>query len=253
MWTVIEGDAWQLLPYYAEASVDHVITDPPFLKTIATGSRSGIASGAEMRRGVKGGFGPRVIPIDFGGIDGREAELAKLLVRAAKRWAIAFCAFEQLGDYKRGADKAWVRPGVWRKLDATPQFSGDRPGVCGEALAIMHRPGKKRWNSGGMPAYWLTNTSRGLDRYGGHPTPKPVKLMMELVAAFTEPGETVLDPFCGSGTTGIACMRIKRNFVGIELNPEYVNLARRRLEAEGKESDVRSADRGQMPLFGDDQ
>ena len=248
-WTVVEGDAWELLAYYGEASVDHVITDPPFLDLVSDGARSARIRDDSFRKPV----GPNVIPIDFRGIDGRDAELAALLVHAARRWAIAFCAFEQLGDYKRGAGKAWVRPGVWRKPDATPQFSGDRPGVCGEALAIMHRAGKKRWNRGGCAAYWLTNTSRGLERYGGHPTPKPVKLMMELVAAFTDPGETVLDPFCGSGTTGVACLRLGRKFVGIDHNPEYVSLSRRRLEAESNQSDVQAADRGQMPLFGSDE
>lgn len=245
-WAVIQGDAWDLLSYYSEASVDHVIMDPPFLDLVSDGARS---SRTVANEPVK----PRVIPISFRGIDGREGELGQLATRAAKRWVIAFCAFEQLGEYRRGVPHAWVRSGVWRKHDPTPQFTGDRPGVCGEALAIMHRPGKKRWNRGGCAAYWLTNTSRGLERYGGHPTPKPVKLMMELVAAFTDPGDTVLDPFCGSGTTGVACLRLGRRFIGIEQNPEYVDLSRRRLEAEANQSDVRSADRGQIPLFGGDE
>jgi len=65
-----------------------------------------------------------------------------------------------------------------------------------------------------------------------HPTEKPVPLMMHLVSAFTADTETVLDPFMGSGTTGIACIRTGRRFVGIEKDPTHYATARKRLENE---------------------
>ena len=63
-----------------------------------------------------------------------------------------------------------------------------------------------------------------------HMTMKPVRLMEHLVKVFTKEGSVVLDPFMGSGSTGVACERTGRRFVGIELNPRYFNEAKARLE-----------------------
>lgn len=64
-----------------------------------------------------------------------------------------------------------------------------------------------------------------------HPNEKPVSLMRQLVMAVTTTGATVLDPFMGSGTTGVACMQTGRNFIGIEIDPGYFAIAKRRIEA----------------------
>lgn len=64
-----------------------------------------------------------------------------------------------------------------------------------------------------------------------HPSPKPVELMRWLVSEASEPGELVLDPFMGSGTTGAAAIGLGRKFVGIEINPEYFDHACDRIRA----------------------
>ena len=64
-----------------------------------------------------------------------------------------------------------------------------------------------------------------------HPTQKPVALMVTLVEHFTKPGDTVLDPYMGSGTTGVACVQTGRNFIGIELDPDYFTIAQARIHA----------------------
>lgn len=61
-----------------------------------------------------------------------------------------------------------------------------------------------------------------------HPTQKPVKLYERLIRFFTNPGDTVLDPMCGSGTTAEACIRTGRNYVCFEMNSEYAEMARKR-------------------------
>lgn len=66
--------------------------------------------------------------------------------------------------------------------------------------------------------------------YGLHPTQKPVALMEYLIKTYTNEGETVLDFVMGSGTTGVACMNLNRNFIGIELDETYFNLAKTRIE-----------------------
>jgi DNA modification methylase len=66
--------------------------------------------------------------------------------------------------------------------------------------------------------------------YEGHPTQKPVALMRWcLDKAKVPPGATVLDPFMGSGTTGVACVQTGRNFIGIEIDEEYFSIAERRI------------------------
>ncbi len=70
----------------------------------------------------------------------------------------------------------------------------------------------------------------------GHPAVFPVELPKQLAEAFTHPGETVLDPFMGSGTTGVACIQSGRAFVGIELHEPYFDTACRRIEAAAEAS-----------------
>lgn len=88
-----------------------------------------------------------------------------------------------------------------------------------------------RWSSGEQSPG--TFQSDGTDRYAAnhHPTVKPAAVMRWLVRLVTREGDTVLDPFTGSGTTGVACIEEGREFVGIERELDYVEISRRRLEA----------------------
>ena len=66
-----------------------------------------------------------------------------------------------------------------------------------------------------------------------HPTQKPLKLMYRIIEKYTKEGDTILDPFMGSGTTGVACVQLNRNFIGYEISPDYFKIAEKRIrEAE---------------------
>ena len=121
-----------------------------------------------------------------------------------------------------------VRFGIWRKPDGAPQFTGDRPGTGWEAVAICHREGKKRWNGGGHHAFWSFPCARG----SGHPTEKPIRLFQSFVEQFSDPGETILDPFMGSGTTLRAAKDLGRKAIGIEIEEKYCEIAVKRLKQE---------------------
>jgi len=71
---------------------------------------------------------------------------------------------------------------------------------------------------------------RGNNEKRVHPTQKPVKVMEKIIIPVTKLAETVLDPFMGSGTTGVACVRTGRKFIGIELDKGYFEIAKRRIE-----------------------
>jgi len=62
-----------------------------------------------------------------------------------------------------------------------------------------------------------------------HPTQKPSELIQKLIEDFSDDGSTILDPFMGSGTTGVACKNLNRNFIGIELDEQYYNIAKERI------------------------
>ena len=212
---------------------DHVITDPPYdAKTHA---------GAASNRG-NGNF---VHLVDFAPLE--SCDFVPRLVEASRRWVIAFCSLEQIGSYRDAAGEAWIRAGIWDRVGGMPQFSGDRPAQGAEGIAIMHRKGKKKWNGGGHRALWTCGIER-TERL--HPTQKPLRLMMALVKQFTDPGDLVLDPFCGSGTTGVACMRLGRRFIGYELDPDRAEVARERLRAACDGTTVAAQRAGQMGLFG---
>lgn len=85
---------------------------------------------------------------------------------------------------------------------------------------------------------------------GEHPCPRPLEFVSWLVTWLTGQGDTVIDPFCGSGTTGVACIRLGRRFIGIEKDPTYAALARERLQAESLGLSLRAARAGQLPMFG---
>ena len=85
-----------------------------------------------------------------------------------------------------------------------------------------------------MRSVWsIPLTKPAEKRFGKHPTQKPEALLERVVLASTRPGDVVLDPFCGSGTTGVAALRHGRRFVGVDMDEGYLEgIARKRLEAE---------------------
>jgi len=72
-------------------------------------------------------------------------------------------------------------------------------------------------------------TTKSEKKYGKHPTQKPIKLIDNLISLLSNEGDIVVDPFIGSGTTGVSCKKLNRNFIGIEADKEYVDIANKRL------------------------
>ena len=72
-------------------------------------------------------------------------------------------------------------------------------------------------------------TSAKEKMYGKHPTQKPIYLLERIILASTKKGDVVLDPFCGSSTTGVACKINQRNYIGIDNNRDFIELSKERL------------------------
>lgn len=214
--TLYLGDCREILPMLS--NVDAVVTDPPYGDAATHNSH---LSKITLRDGT-----PARQALGFAGISCEEmVTMARAWTECAARWVVFTCEWKYA--HALDADGTLVRLGIWRKPDGAPQFTGDRPGTGWEAVAICHRKGKKRWNGGGKHAFW--DWPKGQND-SGHPTGKPIGLLSDFVNDFTEDGETVLDPFMGSGTTGVACMNLGRKFIGIEIEPKYFDIACRRIE-----------------------
>nr|PZN80002.1 MAG: hypothetical protein DIU57_14535 [Pseudomonadota bacterium] len=208
-----------------DRSVDHVITDPPYSEHVHRNlGNEGRSDGARSRD-----------PLTFDAMtDEMAIALAREMARTVRRWILIFGDERVMPTWRHAFQAAaieYVRTGVWVKTDGMPQMSGDRPAAGVEWIMIGHAPrvsGRMKWNGGGRPAVW-TGPAKGSGVKREHPTQKPLWLMEALVRDFTDPGEVIVDPFAGSGTTGVACKRLGRGFIGWERDPKYHAIAERRI------------------------
>lgn len=211
--TLYLGDCREVLPTLG--AVDAVVTDPPYSEKTHAGARTG--GGAE-------------ILIDFASIADTEfVGLCDQCVAIASRWVIMTCDWRHAAEAERRLPEKFIRAGIWIKPNGMPQYTGDRPATGWEAIAILHRPGIKRWNGGGRHAVWIEPKING-----EHRTQKPLPLITSWIKLFSDHAEIILDPFMGSGTTGVACVKLGRKFVGIEIEPKYFEIACRRIADELK-------------------
>jgi DNA modification methylase len=265
-WSLHHGQACDVLREMAKDSVDVCIADPPYSEKQHRSSRSsGRNRGLADGQGRKDGCATRrTVDLGFAHFTRADVQIMCLhLARVVKRWSLVFCDDVLLPVWRSQAERAglqFVRTGVWVRIGGAPQFTGDRPGTGAEYVAILHRPGRKRWNGHGMPAIWthpIVANRKGQQGSRIHTTQKPESLMLELVNLFSEPGEIVLDPTAGAGTTGVAAIRLGRRFVGIEMQPrvgfpgdvDYFGTCLERLRAEENNLTIQAARSGQQPLF----
>ncbi len=220
-----------------DKSVDHVICDPPYeAEAHAEGrrikSRGGGESGSAPAR-----YGEvETLTLDFEPITELQRQMtARHATRVSRRWSLVFCQVEAVAAWRDeflSANASYRRTCAWLKRDAQPQMSGDRPGMGYESIVCAHVPGRSRWNGGGKRGvYESARASTEEGRPSLHMTEKPLSLMEKLIRDFTDPGDLILDPFAGSGTTGVAAIRLGRRFIGWEKDPKYHAIAVKRLTA----------------------
>lgn len=230
-------------------SVQHCITDPPYDEHTHTRSRRG-STGFREKKSSRRAEVSRSRDLGFAWLTSEQQEsIADACADKVARWSLAFCTVEMVHGWRgafMSAGSEYVRTAAWRKIGCTPQFTGDRPAMAFETVVIAHRTGeRKRWN-GHVKHGWydvvddtadltyehLIVLERGNSEVRLHTTQKPLALMLELVSDFTDPGDIVIDPFMGSGTTGVACLRLGRRFIGWEKDANYYEIACRRLRGD---------------------
>jgi site-specific DNA-methyltransferase (adenine-specific) len=215
------GDCREILPTLGK--VDAVISDPPYE-----------ADAHRKDRKITGrNRGTIATAFTFSEIDPIRDEIAARMVEASNGWVLTFCMAEGVAPWRDAFEAAgakYKRAMVWIKPDAMPQFNGQGPAAGFESItAVWCGSGYSRWNGGGRPGTFYHNKNTGGKHE--HETQKPVPLMSELVQLFSNRGELVCDPFMGSGTTGIAAVKLGRRFCGVEINDAYFDLACRRVQS----------------------
>lgn len=238
-WCVIQGDCMDVLRQFEDGCVGAAINDPPYPSHVHRNLRRVNADRSNVNEIVASTFAPIT-----------DYSFVREQLRVTKRWVLNFCAVEDLGTYKAQAPECHVRSGIYRKQRAAPQISGDRPANACEGIAMFHRPGKKRWNGGGHHAFYEAMPEDRSRDDDANETAKPLALMLQLVGLFTQEDEVIMDSFVGSGTTGVAAIRMGRRFIGIDIRESQVKRSRERLIAEESGSSLVAARAGQIALFG---
>lgn len=197
--TLYLGDCRDILPTLPK--VDAVITDPPY----------GIGEAAG-KNASRGNLAPAK---DFGNDSWDDEPIADDLmsmVRSAGKWAVVFGG----NYYAMPPARCWL---VWDKENGDNDFAD-----C--ELAWTNLPKAVRR----IRFMWNGMLRANGEQRGDHPTQKPIGVMAWAISHVPAPNQTILDPFMGSGTTGVACMNLGRSFIGIEREVKYFEIACRRIE-----------------------
>lgn len=218
------GDCREILPTLG--TVDHIISDPPYEASLHDSKN-------KLQTRLRSDRGPNLKGLNFDAIDAIRAQVVDLCAPMTSGWFIAFCTVEgtwQWADAINASPMKYKRACIWIKPDSTPQLNGQCPAQGYECfVAAWAGKGHSNWNRGGKRGVYThcVNTNR----QGEHPTEKPVSLMSEIIRDFTQPREIICDPFCGSGTTGVAAVKLGRQFIGVEQDPKWFDLSCRRIQA----------------------
>jgi modification methylase len=245
--TIIQGDCVAALEKLPARSVDLVFADPPYNLQLAGELTRPDQSKVDAVDDAWDKFA------DFGAYDAftRAWLLAcrRILKPDGALWVIgSYHNIFRVGTILQDLGYWVLNDIVWRKSNPMPNFRGRRFTNAHETLIWASRDrtrgytfnydALKEANDGlQMRSDWLFPLCTGAERIKdgegkkAHPTQKPEALLHRILLASSKPGDVILDPFFGTGTTGAVAKRLGRHFVGIERQPEYVEVATDRIAA----------------------
>lgn len=230
--TLYLGDCLEVMPTLDK--VNHIISDPPYEETLHKSKNS-------LVRSLRTDSGPELKGLDFTSIDAIRNDVVTIVESVCIGWFIVFCTVEGVArwaDVINSSKIKYKRACFWVKPDCTPQLNGQGPAQGAECFVCSwNGKGVAKWYSGGKRGVYTHNTNSKL-RDGRHPTEKPISLMIELLNDFSFEDDIILDPFMGSGTTGVACAKLGRKFIGIELDEDYFNISCERIKKSYEQPDL---------------
>ena len=219
---LLKGDCLELLKNIPDKSVDLVVTDPPYLiESTTTNGKTG-AFGSTARS-----FHNEIKPLT----NGVSNDVLTEMLRIMKKVNIyIWCNKEQLFQYMEFFKGYNMDLLAWHKTNPVPTCNNKYLSDT-EYLLFFREKGVKIYGSyETKKKYYVTPTNKAdKDKYG-HPTIKPLDIIQNLIINSSNEGDVVLDPFLGSGTTGVACVNTNRKFIGMEIDEEYFAIAEKRIE-----------------------
>lgn len=218
MINLMQGDCLELISTIPDGSVDMVLTDPPY-RVISGGNKS-----AQRPMGMLSANDGKIFKHNDIEFSDYLPEIYRVMaVRSHFYLMINFVNLESAMSCVRKAGFKIHNLLVWQKNNVTP----NRWYMKNIEYVIFARKGKAKsiLNPSSKTCHSFDNVSRGRV----HPTQKPVELMQHYIENSSEVGDTILDPFMGSGSTGVAAKNLGRRFIGIELDEEYFEIAKGRI------------------------
>jgi DNA modification methylase len=217
--TLYLGDCRDILPHLPK--VDAVVTDPPY--------GIGADRKAHKRGGAIVGHGQRrVAQRNYDETKWDESPVSASTIEAVRQaavWSIIFGG----NFYSLPPSSCWL---VWDKENGTNDFAD-----CELAWTNLTKAVRRiRWMWNGMIRHGEQSRKWGYEDRS-HPTQKPVGVMKWAIGHLPDRCETILDPFMGSGTTGVAALQLGHNFIGIEREPKYFEIATKRIEDAQRQGD----------------
>lgn len=219
----------------ANGSIDLILTDPPYnLGNFMKGRDTNLK---KMRDNFFGAAGWDNLSFEDWekSMDSFFEESVRVLKKGGAM--IVFMAIIKVESLIKIAERHglyYKTTGIWHKLNPMPRNMNLHFVNSTEVWAYFtYKKKTGTFNNDGKVLHDFIETgvaANGERKFGKHPTQKPVQLMEFFVKVLTNDGETVLDPFMGSGSAGVAAKLNNRNFIGIEINEDYFQIATRRIQ-----------------------
>jgi len=252
---IVCGDCLEVMRDWPDGQIRMIWTDPPF----GHGNMRDDLQAARVRDGVSGARVKPVEPIANDEPD-KMWEVVDGMLMCARRLLSPDCCccccaggggptvtFGQLALRMDKQGLTFFHAVIWDK-SARGNGLGWRYRRNYEFVLVAHRSrGRLAWADDSIAVPNIVRFMPVGDRL--HPNEKPLALVGHFIALHTLPGDIVVDPFCGSGTTCVAAKMLGRHFIGIDISEDYCRIARERLAAVETGVPVSEARKGQMPLF----
>lgn len=216
-----KGDCLEVMKDIKDKSIDCIITDPPYLIKYKT----------NHRKNKKHDFCSEIQNDKLSNIDLIENFIQRSFELLKDNSAFyCFCSWKTEDLFKQLLEQTGFKIKnqiIWVKNNWT---AGDLKAQYGQQYEICFycNKGRKEINGKRLTDVWFFNRVVGNQQL--HQNQKPIELLEQIIIKSTNQNDIILDPFMGSGSTGVACANTNRNFIGIELDENYFNVAKKRIE-----------------------
>ena len=229
-YNLMQGDCLELMKNIPDKSIDLIVTDLPYLISTINGGGT-INNVKKLNKSLQELDTANIIM----GYDIKH--FGEHFIRIMKEINIYFwCNKTQIPEYFEfyvGEHKCKFDILCWHKTNALPTYSNKY--LTDTEYLLYFRKGKGKCfpcsYEDAKTYYNAPINIKDKERYN-HPTVKPLPIIEKIVRNSSREGEIVFDPFMGSGTTGVACINTNRDFIGMELDEKYFNIAKERIENE---------------------